>query len=550
MTRVRRLLIGALLATSAACSSTPSTSKENSATPTFLGTSPTSPAGTSRFLERLACRLPRDQLLRTWRGYHPQRSADLLLIAKEPNVLGTWFPHSGPWDYLQRVPMFWYGPGQVSGRGRVGPRVTMADVAPTMAEYLGFDFDAPDGAPMREALRSEARPQAPRLIVVMVWDGGGRNVLSEHPRDWPVLRSLIPKGVWYENAEVGSSPSLTPAVHTTLGTGAFPRRHGVVDARLEFRGKLARPESTWPEVLPLPTLADLYDRALGNRPLVGVVAALNWHLGMAGHGSFLHGGDRDIVALQLKTNWGVRGDIAKFFRAPSYVTSMAGFDEIRARIDREDGVIDDSWFANRFVDGSNVLLKKTTIEWQTRLIDKIVTREGFGDDRVPDLLFVNYKEIDTVSHSASMNSPDMGAMVRGTDAALEDLIALLNREVGRGRWVLLVTADHGATPHPKASGGLFMQPKVVADDLRAAVDDDDGRRLALVTRPTQMWIDTEELRSGGFTLRDAARFLSLYTKGQYVANPAKLSAAERQERLFSVAIPGPLLERLPCLPRS
>jgi hypothetical protein len=445
--------------------------------------------------------------------------------------------------------MFWYGPGQVPGRGRVGPRVTMADVAPTMAEYLRYDFDAPDGAPMREALRSEAE-RPPRMIVVMVWDGGGRNVLSEHPGAWPVLRSLIPKGVWYENAEVGSSPSLTPAVHTTLGTGAFPRRHGVVDARVEFRGELARPESTWPEVLSLPTLADIYDRALNNRPLVGVVASLNWHLGMVGHGSYLEGGDKDIAVLQLKSNWGVRGEIARVFRAPAYATTMVGFDELRAQIDREDGVIDDSWYADRFLDGSNVLLKNTTIEWQTRLIQEIVRREGFGADRVPDLLFVNYKQIDAVSHSATMNSPDMGEVVRRTDAALEDLIDLLNREAGRGRWVLLMTADHGATPRPEASGGYFMQPRVVADDLRAAVDDDDGRRLELVTRPTQMWIDTEELRSGGFTLRDAARFLSLYTKGQYVANPAQLSAGERRERLFSAVIPGRLLEELPCLPRS
>ena len=547
MKPLRRTFVVALFVAAAACSSSPSVTTANP--PTSATPSRGAPQ-TSRFLERLACGLPRDQLLRIWRGYHPDRSADLLLVPKEPHVLGSWFPHSGPWDYLQRIPMFWYGPGHVPARGRVARTVTMADVAPTLAKHLDFRFEAPDGRPMAETVRPEADRPPPRLILVVVWDGGGRNVLSEHPRDWPVLRSLIPKGVWYENAEVGSSPSLTPPVHVTLGTGAFPRHHGVVDARLELDGELARPESTWPEVLPIPTLADLYDRALGNRPQVGLIASLNWHLGMVGHGSFLRGGDRDIAVLQLKDHWGLGAGMAEFFQAPQYTTSTAGFEELGARIDREDGVVDRSWFADQFVNGANLLLKHRTVDWQTHLIQEVVRREGFGDDRVPDLLFVNYKQIDSVSHSESMNSPDMGAAVRRTDAATGNLIELLNREVGRGQWIMVLTADHGATPSPEVSGGFFMHPRAVADDLRAALDDSEARELGLVTRPTQMWLDEEELRSNGFTIGDAARFLSLYTRGQYVSDPAQLSPPDREERLFSVALPGRLLERLPCLPAA
>ena len=48
-----------------------------------------------------------------------------------------------------------------------------------------------------------------------------------------MLKSLIPKGIWYEHASVGSSPSITPATHATIGTGAYPRTTGQVDA--EFR---------------------------------------------------------------------------------------------------------------------------------------------------------------------------------------------------------------------------------------------------------------------------------------------------------------------------
>ena len=177
---------------------------------------------------QVACALPHDQLLRVWRGTDLPRSGDILVVPDEPNFLGSNFPHSGPWDYLQDVPLFWYGPGQVPALGRLRRAATLADIAPTQAAMLGFDgFDAPDGRVLTPVVRGPAA-EPPALIVTLVWDGGGRNVLDEFPRAWPVLRSLIPDGAWYEQAEVGSSPSITPAAHSTIGTGAFPRVTGQI----------------------------------------------------------------------------------------------------------------------------------------------------------------------------------------------------------------------------------------------------------------------------------------------------------------------------------
>ena len=47
----------------------------------------------------------------------------------------------------------------------------------------------------------------------------------------------------------------------------------------------------------LGTIADLYDRSLSNQPVTGMVARVNWHLGMIGHGASFSGGDRDEVLL-------------------------------------------------------------------------------------------------------------------------------------------------------------------------------------------------------------------------------------------------------------
>jgi arylsulfatase A-like enzyme len=92
-------------------------------------------------------------------------------------------------------------------------------------------------------------------VITLVWDGGGRGVLDEWPDGWPNLRRLIGEGTWYERVTVGSSPSTSAPIHATIGTGTFPKRHGLIEnAQVQ--------------------------------------------LGLLGHGSTWGGGDRDIAVLK------------------------------------------------------------------------------------------------------------------------------------------------------------------------------------------------------------------------------------------------------------
>ena len=61
----------------------------------------------------VACSIPHDWLLRTWRGNMESRSAELQILPIEPDFVGSGLPHVGPWPYAQDIPMFWYGPGHI-----------------------------------------------------------------------------------------------------------------------------------------------------------------------------------------------------------------------------------------------------------------------------------------------------------------------------------------------------------------------------------------------------------------------------------------------------
>ena len=526
----------------------------NSPPPSRAGDSPTpsSPpatsqegsAGLTRF-QRIACDLPREEIQRVWNGYHPTRSGEIQYVPDEPNYVGNFASHSGPWDYLQQVPLLIYGPGHVPETGKVGRPATVADLAPTFAQMLDFDFAAPDGRPLQEAL-GEA-PGPPKLIVALVWDGGGRDVLDEYPKAWPTLRGLIPGGVWYEDASVGSSPSVTPAIHSTIGTGAFPRTHGIVDLRFRIEGSVDPSAFQRATLLIGPSLADEYDRENGNRPVVGMIGA-EGTLGMIGHGALWEGGDEDIAAGQRAGVWGLAETNHEYYEFPEYVDELPGYERVRPAADREDGSLDGTWFGQDLETADALTLTPAYSDYQTGVVDELIRREGFGEDDVTDLLYVNYKQIDKVGHKFSFPSVQMETAVRGVDSALADLIEILDREVGSGEWVLALTADHGSTPRPDTTGAVIVDNFELERDLLATFDGDgDDRPVVQSPRVTQTWVDLAELEEHGHTLEDMARYLMGYTRAENAVDPGSVPAGTGDDLLFAAAFPGQALEGLPCL---
>ena len=80
-----------------------------------------------------ACALPPRELLRVWQGTKLPARGEIQLVAAEPDYVGGGLSHAGPWDYVQEVPLLFYGPGRVPALGRVDGRATLADIAPTNA---------------------------------------------------------------------------------------------------------------------------------------------------------------------------------------------------------------------------------------------------------------------------------------------------------------------------------------------------------------------------------------------------------------------------------
>lgn len=498
-----------------------------------------------------ACDVDLAILERMWNGYVPNRSGDVIAVEHQPNQYST--RHSSPWPYHQDVPLLLYGPGFIRSGRAVERAVTVADLAPTYAKLLGFDdFPKRDGRVLQEALKPERkRNGVPKLIFTLVWDGGGDNVLERWPDDWPELAALRERGTDYTDATVGSTPSITPSVHATIGTGSFPSTHGITDTRMRVKGKMVDPwEESSPQRLRSKTLGDLWDAANGNVPLVGMMARDAWHLGMIGHGAYLPEGDLDhavmdqLGGVEFRTN-------EEYYALPEYLLGLEGLEEAVAEVDQRDGESDGAWLDNELLIDGQIRFTPAWSIFQTQKMVEMLETEGYGADDVADLFYVNYKPIDLAGHFWNMVDPEVQENLRETDAQLPLIVEALDRLVGPDSYVLALTADHGMTPTAQVSGGWDIETRDMSADIEKRFDHVTPEKpLIQSNRGYQIMLDPKEMERNDVTAAEVAEFVRDYRISDNVTDTNEVGPRFEErtnERLFLTALtPEALEEALQC----
>lgn len=76
---------------------------------------------------------------------------------------------------------------------------------------------------------------------------------------------------------------------------------------------------------------------------------------------------------------------------------------------------------------------------------RILVNERLGADASVDMLCIGLSSNDVVGHLFGPESPEIMDMTVRTDRQLSDLLDLLDREVGLGSCLIVLTADHGIT---------------------------------------------------------------------------------------------------------
>jgi hypothetical protein len=511
-------------------------------------------------LEEMAAAVGSDVLSALQRGYYPATSTDIAFVPEPYNVVVRWSgvglgtddadpstTHPTPWDYHQRVPIVLYGPGRIEP-GRANEAVDVTALPQTFAALAGSSFDAGAGGMILADPSKLADRSPPRAIVLVAYDGGGWNLLEEWQEDWPELREVMEGGRVFENATIGSAPAVTSAIHANMGTGTYPSSHGMA----EITGRL--PDGTvgdlWfehdvdPRLLLDPTFADEWDLRNDNEAWVGMIGYESWHIGMMSHGAGWPAGDRDVSVL-----WNPDKGVGEFFtneqlyELPDYLPDE---EDLQARLDEqdaEDGALDGMWNGYDLQDPKVIPATPAFVDHQGQALLDMMEREPFGDDDITDLLFVELKPTDFGGHLWNMVAPEEEEVLLAQDRVLGEIVDTLDREVGKGQWVLAYTADHGQTPLPETTGGLRIHPDVLGTDIDAYF----GREIVQKVTPSGLFLDRELMDAEGISLEEVARFVGAYRYGDGLpqdADRSKIPQDDLDRPVFAGAFPGDYLQTL------
>ncbi|RME71339.1 MAG: hypothetical protein D6776_10380 [Planctomycetota bacterium] len=285
----------------------------------------------------------------------------------------------------------------------------------------------------------------------------------------------------------------TAAGHATLATGASPSRHGVVGNRWYDREREAVTYCVAggrPDALALPTLADALWEQTRGRARIGAVSGKD-------RGAILLGGrhPRAVVWFDPRAGrWRGRGEaatlgplvrlgrrrtLACFGRPWGLFAPAACYPE------RDDRPYERGPFGlgRRFphpVDGEAVepgpaflaafSLTPYLDEITLAIAERLLEREGFGRDAVPDLLYVSLSSSDLVSHTFGPHSRETRDVYLRLDALLGRLLDTAERQVGREALLVVLTSDHGGSPIPESfpDGGRVSVVHLLATARRAA----------------------------------------------------------------------------------
>jgi hypothetical protein len=387
------------------------------------------------------------------------------------------------------------------------------------------------------ALFALSRPVEPprkvKLAVLVVFD----QLRGDYLEQWqPLFRDdgfarLQRDGAWFANCHYPYAVTTTGPGHASMLTGAAPDKHGIInnnwregDASVYCAGhtryQLVPPPPSFPpdpsekkaekkDAKPKPgavgtperllseTVADVLKESTGGRAKV-------FGLSLKDRSAILPTGKRPDGAYWFYGAFGtstyyadtVHPWVADFNRSRR-ATRWFGHDWTRLRpdLDYDKWSGRDDAFGEGGGNGQGTVFPHPTTGGKPRigreyfealanspfgndllleLTKACVTAEKLGSHDVPDLLVVSFSSNDLIGHTWGPDSHEVLDATLRSDALMADLLAFLDRTVGKDQYLLGLTADHGVCPLPEVAQTKGLAPfaaRVEAGDLEKALNE-------------------------------------------------------------------------------
>jgi predicted AlkP superfamily pyrophosphatase or phosphodiesterase len=364
--------------------------------------------------------------------------------------------------------------------------------------------------PTRAAAPKRTLPLVrPKLVVLLVVDQMRADYVDKFLPQWTCgLKRLVDEGAWFRDAAYPYAATETCVGHATISTGAFPSTHGMVANAWWDRKEQKMVTCT--------ADPDPNAKNIGYAGAAPKGADTAWRMAVPSFAEelkFQTSGATRIVSFSLKaraaiTMAGHKADAATWFDGGAWVTSSVygtqPFVEEQAKLHPAKADFGKTWSlslpASAYWYGEKALSAVPPDGWDltfphplsgksgvsepdsafyeqwssspyadtalTELAEKAVDSLKLGNSTGTDFLAIGYSTVDYVGHEFGPRSREIQDILIRLDKDLGNLFADLDAKVGRGNYVVALTADHGVVPIPEdmqttgADAGVLHLPEL------------------------------------------------------------------------------------------
>jgi len=372
---------------------------------------------------------------------------------------------------------------------------------------------APTAKPRPRLAPESIAPQRPKLVVLLVVDQMRGDYVDKFRGQWSGgLKRLVDEGAWYRAAAYPYAATETCVGHSTISTGAFPSTHGMIANQWWDRGSQKSVTCTAD-----PTVQNI---GYAGTPTKGGDSAARMLMpSFAEELKFQTGGATRIVTFSLKARAAItlagHQGAATWFENGGWVTSSAygtkPFIETYAKehpvaedygktwklaLPESEYLYDEKAFGAATPPGWTLTFPHAlrgssdstkpdadfynqwstspySDDYLTHLAEAAIDSLGLGKSGAADFLGVSYSAIDYVGHRFGPRSREIQDILITLDRNLGELFAHLDRKIGRGNYIVALSADHGAVPIPDdmartgVDAGILHLPELKAAIVKA-----------------------------------------------------------------------------------
>lgn len=428
--------------------------------------------------------------------------------------------HYTQYFYDTEIPIWIYGPKWIRN-GQYSDEINQQHIPSIYGKILNFKFKNTIDVSYLDKIFQNQK-EKPEIIVTIVVDQGGRQLYKAHKGSYPFLEDLKNNSAYFKKAKVGHLESHTAVGHMAIGTGAFPKDskifsneiYSYADGKVLHRPVYQGVDKDWDlSELEVPSFSDEWDLFKNNEPvIVSQCYAARAAVGMAGHGKLFNPSikgknpltsDSDFVYWQDIKNlsWSSYSDAFTTPRSVQkynlYQFYLENKKQITTHFNAKDPV--ELMAKIHHFQGSEFQVKMDGGLFRDTLTETILTTKK-DKDGITDLAYVTLKATDAVGHLYGWESKEAEQVLKATDREIQTIFEFLKTNFG-DRFLLVVTADHGAAPMPEISNALFLSHEGFFSKINELLPEAERNKRSLVkwVAHSQLSLDRELMKTYGVT---------------------------------------------------